>query len=145
MNLMSVTTFFLLFNLFGIASKRLGWIHWFNSRMNMIPEKRRVKIDWDGYSNFMANLLSIVGFFFILGWIIFSSLGVFEYFPLVLITFAAFVLVWGQMGYAFRRFDHQEFTDMEMSKMKIKILEYYHLDLIFYTLTILLILLNFSI
>ena len=130
--------FSLIFSLYGIVAKRLRWIYWLNSIFNVIPVERRSKIDWEGYSNVMGNIISISGFILVLGCIIIEKLGKVNYFPIVLLPFSI-LMFWGQWRYSDRRFDKQLYSDLQREKMRIKILEYYNLDFVFTAMTIMLV------
>jgi hypothetical protein len=137
MTFLPVMIFSLLFSLYGIIAKRLKWIYWLNSMNNVIPTERRAKIDWEGYSNVMGNIVSISAFILVSGWILLKEFGVIKYFPIVLLLFLT-LMVWGQYGYSYRKFDYQLYSDLQQEKMKIKTLEYYNLDFVITALTIIL-------
>lgn len=130
--------FSLIFSLYGIVAKRLRWIYWLNSVFNVIPVERRSKIDWEGYSNVMGNIICISGFILVLGWIIIEELGEVKYSPIVLLPFSI-VMFWGQWVYSYRRFDKKLYSDLQREKMRIKLLEYWNLDFVFTALSIILI------
>ena len=138
MTFLPVMIFSLLFSFYGIIAKRLKWIYWLNSVNNVIHAERRAKIDWEGYSNVMGNIISISGFILVLGWILFKEFGVIKYFPIVLLP--GFILMfWEQYVYVYRRFDKQLYSDLQRKKIRIKTLEYYNLDFVFTSMTIMLV------
>jgi hypothetical protein len=130
--------FSLIFSLYGIVAKRLRWIYWLNSVFNVEPVERRSKIDWEGYSNVMGNIICISGFILVLGCIIIEKLGNVNYLPIVLLPFSI-LMFWGQWVYSYRRFDKQLYSDLQREKMRKKILEYYNLDFVFTAMTIMLV------
>jgi hypothetical protein len=130
--------FSLLFSLYGIVAKRLKWIYWLNSMNNVIPPARRATIDWEGYSNVMGNIIAISCFLLIFGCVVLTAFHRINYFPIVLVPFIV-LLIWGQYGYGYRRFDKQAYSEEKREKMKSKVLEYYNLDLVFTALSILLV------
>ena len=138
MTFLPLMIFGLLFSLYGIIAKRLKWIYWLNSMNNVIPAERRAKIDWEGYSNLMGNIISISGFILVLGWILFKGFGIIKYFPIVLLPFFI-IMFWGQYVYSYRRFDKQLYSDLQREKIRIKTLEYYNIDLVFTSMTIMLV------
>jgi len=135
MPFLALLIFSLLFSLYGILAKRLKWIYWLNSMNNIIPPTRRATIDWEGFSNVMGNIIAIACFLLILGWVMLSAFHKINYFPVVFVPFVV-LLIWGQYGYAFRRFDKQTFSAEKREEMRIKVLEYYNLDLVFMALTL---------
>ncbi len=138
MTFLPVLIFSLLFSFYGILAKRLKWIYWLNSMNNVITVERRAKIDWEGYSNVMGNIISISGLMLVLGWILFKEFGVIKYFPIVILPYL-FLMIWGQFGYSYHRFDKQLYSDLQREKMRIKLLEYYNLDFAFTAMTIILV------
>jgi len=138
MTFLPILIFSLIFSLYGIVAKRLRWIYWLNSVFNVIHVERRSKIDWEGYSNVMGNIICISGFILVLGWIIIEELGKVKYSLIVLLPFMI-VMFWGQWVYSDRRFDKKLYSDLQREKMRIKLLEYYNLDFIFTALSIMLI------
>lgn len=142
MNFTIVLIISLVLSLYGIIAKRLGWIYWLNSMNNVIPMERRVQMDWNGYANFFGNIFSIIGFLIVFSWVVFGLLGISNYFPIIFFVILLILIIWGQLFYAYRRFD-KALPELKSEKMKIEILEYYNLDLIILAITIILVLLKF--
>ena len=136
MHFLPLLIFSLLFSLYGIVAKRLKWIYRLNSMNNVIPPARRATIDWEGYSNVMGNIIAISCFLLIFGWVMLTAFHCINYFPIVLVPFIV-LLIWGQYGYCYRRFDKQAYSEEKREEMKVTILEYYNLDLVFTALSIL--------
>lgn len=142
MNFTIILIISLSLSIYGIIAKRLGWIYSLNSMNNTIPMERRVQIDWNGYANFFGNIFSVIGFLIVFSWIVFSLLGITNCFSIIFIIIFLILSIWGQIFYAFKRFD-KALPELKREKMRIKILEYYNLDLIILAITIILILLKF--
>ena len=132
-----------IFSLYGIIAKRQGWIYSLNSMNNTIPMEKRVKIDWNGYANVFSNLFSILGMILVFGWLVFKLLKIITYFPIIFIISFPIICI-GGMSYGYRVFD-KSLPEDKINKGRIKFLEIYNLDIVIFSITIILIVLKISI
>ena len=132
-----------IFSLYGIIAKRLGWIYSLNSMNNTIPMEKRVKIDWNGYANVFSNLFSILGMILVFGWLVFKLLKIITYFPIIFIISVPIICI-GGMSYGYRVFD-KALPENKRNKGRIMFLEIYNLDIVIFSITIIMIVLKISI
>lgn len=140
MNFIFISIISSILSLYGIIAKRQGWIYFLNSMNNTIPMEKRVKIDWNGFANVFGNLFSILGFILVLGWLVFKLLNIINYFPILFFTVFLIVCI-GGMSYGYRVFD-KSLPDNKRNNGRIKFLEIYNLDIMIFSITIILIVLK---
>lgn len=126
----------LVFGIISVVGKRKRWIYWSISLNSTIPIYRKVKMDWNGYSNFSANILSALGFMYSAGLTIFKFFNLEKYFSILLFATSLIIPIWGLLFYCDRRFDKFKYSDEEREKYKMAFLEYKDLDIIFLSLTL---------